>query len=63
LPYVSQKDPSCTFALGGRILLFFGFLPAFLFAQVPDTTYAERLGFPAGARVVILHVDDAGMSF
>lgn len=28
-----------------------------------DTTYAERLGFPAGARVVILHVDDAGMSW
>ncbi len=26
------------------------------------TTFAERLGFPAGARVVILHVDDAGMS-
>ena len=28
-----------------------------------DTTYAERLGFPRGAIVVILHVDDAGMSF
>lgn len=26
-------------------------------------TYAERLGFPKGARVVILHVDDAGMSY
>ncbi|MBM4204846.1 MAG: ChbG/HpnK family deacetylase [Gammaproteobacteria bacterium] len=25
-------------------------------------TFAERLGYPAGARVVILHVDDAGMS-
>ncbi|MCY3928026.1 MAG: polysaccharide deacetylase family protein [Acidobacteria bacterium] len=25
-------------------------------------TYAERLGFPAGTRAVILHVDDAGMS-
>ncbi len=31
-----------------------------LFAQ---PTYAERLGFPAGARVLILHVDDAGMSW
>ncbi len=25
-------------------------------------TFAERLGYPPGARVVILHVDDAGMS-
>lgn len=28
-----------------------------------DTTYAEKLGFPRGAKVVILHVDDAGMSY
>lgn len=28
-----------------------------------QTTYAEKLGFPAGARVLILHVDDAGMSY
>lgn len=34
-----------------------------LFSQPPDTTYAERLGFPAGAKVVILHVDDVGMSW
>ena len=32
-------------------------------AQTPDSTYAERLGFPKGSRVLILHVDDAGMSF
>jgi predicted glycoside hydrolase/deacetylase ChbG (UPF0249 family) len=32
-------------------------------AQVDSTTYAEKLGFPKGARVIILHVDDAGMSF
>src|SRR5271154_4215075 len=32
-------------------------------AQSMDSTYAERLGFPKGARVLILHVDDAGMSF
>jgi predicted glycoside hydrolase/deacetylase ChbG (UPF0249 family) len=25
-------------------------------------TYAEKLGWPTGARVIILHVDDAGMS-
>jgi chitin disaccharide deacetylase len=28
----------------------------------PSPTYAERLGYPKGARVLILHVDDAGMS-
>ncbi|MBX9600996.1 MAG: polysaccharide deacetylase family protein [Bryobacteraceae bacterium] len=32
-------------------------LPAF------SQTYAERLGFPADARVLILHIDDAGMSY
>ncbi|MEO7990263.1 MAG: polysaccharide deacetylase family protein [Chryseolinea sp.] len=26
-------------------------------------TYAEKLGFPKGAKVLILHVDDGGMSF
>lgn len=31
------------------------------FAQEP--TYAERLGFPQDAKVVILHVDDVGMSW
>ncbi len=28
-----------------------------------SATYAEKLGFPQGARVLILHMDDAGMSF
>ncbi len=32
-------------------------------AQTGDSTYAEKLGFPKGAKVVILHVDDAGMSY
>jgi predicted glycoside hydrolase/deacetylase ChbG (UPF0249 family) len=32
------------------------------FAQA-DTTFAERLGYPKGKKVVILHVDDVGMSF
>ena len=30
--------------------------------RAQDSTYAERLGFPRGAKVVILHVDDVGMS-
>jgi len=29
----------------------------------PETTYAQRLGWPQGAKVVIFHVDDAGMSY
>src|SRR5579859_6384863 len=37
-------------------------LPILLSAQEVDSTYAERLGYPKGARVLILHVDDAGMS-
>jgi predicted glycoside hydrolase/deacetylase ChbG (UPF0249 family) len=32
-------------------------------AQTIDSTYAVKLGYPKGAKVVILHVDDAGMSF
>lgn len=32
-------------------------------SQSTDTTYAERLGYPKGAKVLILHVDDAGMSY
>ncbi|HVX49177.1 MAG TPA: polysaccharide deacetylase family protein [Chitinophagaceae bacterium] len=34
-----------------------------LHAQTEGTTYAEKLGYPKGAKVVILHVDDAGMSY
>jgi hypothetical protein len=28
-----------------------------------QNTYAEKLGFPKGAKVLILHVDDVGMSW
>ncbi len=43
-------------------------IPAVLIAQLSfgqknDTTYAERLGYPNGAKIVILHVDDVGMSW
>lgn len=30
--------------------------------QAEETTYAERLGWPSGTKVVIFHVDDIGMS-
>jgi hypothetical protein len=36
---------------------------ASLVSAQSDTTYAERLGFPKGTKVIILHVDDAGMSY
>ena len=32
-------------------------------ANAQQQTYAEKLGFPKNARVLILHVDDAGMSW
>jgi hypothetical protein len=39
------------------------FLGVFFWSPLRAQTYAERLGYPAGARVLILHVDDAGMSW
>ncbi|MEX2513918.1 MAG: polysaccharide deacetylase family protein [Cyclobacteriaceae bacterium] len=44
------------------ILLLNLLLTQVLFSQ-SETTYAEKLGFPSGVRVVIFHVDDAGMSY
>lgn len=32
-------------------------------AQTIDSTYALKLGYPVNAKVLILHADDAGMSF
>lgn len=31
--------------------------------QAQSRTYAEKLGYPEGAKVLIMHVDDAGMSW
>lgn len=42
-------------------LIFFSL--TFCKAQTIDSTYAEKLGYPKGAKVLILHIDDAGMSF
>ncbi|MFB9841865.1 polysaccharide deacetylase family protein [Mucilaginibacter ginsenosidivorans] len=42
------------------VLLFIAF-SIYSFAQ-ETKTYAEKLGWPKGAKVLILHVDDAGMS-
>ncbi len=32
-------------------------------AQVFEQTYAEKLGYPKGKKVLIIHVDDVGMSY
>lgn len=34
-----------------------------LLAQKPDSSYAQKLGYPKNAKLLILHVDDVGMSF
>lgn len=36
---------------------------AHLYSQAAEPTYAEKLGYPKGAKVLIIHVDDAGMSY
>ncbi len=47
------------------IALIFVLLVNFIFtqAQVAGETYAEKLGYPKGSKVLILHIDDAGMSY
>ena len=32
-------------------------------AQNTEPTYAEKLGYPKGKKVLIIHVDDVGMSY
>ncbi|AEI46497.1 polysaccharide deacetylase family protein [Runella slithyformis] len=43
--------------------LFLLLLLATTFASQAQQTYAEKLGWPKGAKVVIFHVDDPGMSY
>ena len=45
-----------------KIFLFIFLIPIFSGSKAQDSTYAQRLGFPKDARVIILHMDDAGMS-
>ncbi|WP_183558104.1 polysaccharide deacetylase family protein [Mucilaginibacter sp. SP1R1] len=44
------------------LLTAIAFISCFYTEAQSAKTYAERLGWPKGARVIILHVDDAGMS-
>jgi predicted glycoside hydrolase/deacetylase ChbG (UPF0249 family) len=45
------------------VLLTFLLQTALTFSVQAQQTYAEKLGWPKGAKVVIFHVDDAGMSY
>ncbi len=45
-----------------KILAIFCFLAPAILATAQEPTYAERLGWPRGARVLMIHADDAGMS-
>jgi chitin disaccharide deacetylase len=48
-----------------KIILLFIVLTATntIHAQTIEPTYSEKSGYPKGAKVLIIHVDDAGMSF
>lgn len=62
-PPQSVPPPRLALALAAALLLLARQAPG---AAAQDAagkpTYAERLGWPSGSRVVIFHVDDAGMS-
>lgn len=44
-------------------VIFIFFLCCCIPVSGQDQTYAEKLGFPKGSKVLILHVDDVGMSW
>ncbi len=45
------------------IILALSFSQLLFFKSYAQDSYAEKLGFPKGAKVLILHADDAGMSW
>jgi len=45
------------------LLLLILLIPAIIHAQTPEPTFAEKLGYPKGKKVLIIHVDDVGMSY
>jgi len=61
----SLTEPDRKFCLLDKMMnhlfLLILFISIDAYAQAPET-YAEKLGFPKGAKVLILHIDDAGMS-
>lgn len=46
-----------------KFFFIFLFLLFTIASRAQQTTYAEKLGFPKGAKVLILHIDDVGMSW
>ncbi len=46
-----------------KFLFTFGLITMVCVVSAQTETYAEKLGFPKGAIVLILHVDDVGMSY
>ena len=46
-----------------RIIFLLLLFLASLKPAISQETYAEKLGFPKGSKVLILHIDDAGMSW
>lgn len=46
-----------------RLLALMAIIASLTCSAQKNTTYAEQLGYPPGAKVIILHVDDAGMSY
>jgi chitin disaccharide deacetylase len=46
-----------------RFLFTFAFIFSLGVTNAQDSTYADKLGFPKGAKVLILHIDDVGMSY
>ncbi|MBK5279656.1 MAG: polysaccharide deacetylase family protein [Bacteroidia bacterium] len=46
-----------------RIALLLLSLALYVSISYAQDTYAEKLGFPKGAKILILHIDDAGMSW
>jgi chitin disaccharide deacetylase len=46
-----------------RFILFSFLAVTLLHVKAQEITYAEKLGFPKGAKVLILHIDDVGMSW
>lgn len=58
-----KKYPGFPGLLKSALLIIFILLYQSFGAMGQNTTFAERLGYPAGKKVLILHVDDAGMSW
>ena len=46
-----------------RVVWLYILFPVFAYAQNSDQTFAEKLGYPKGKKVLIIHVDDVGMSY